>query len=173
MTALTTPLNVVVGQFYDVPCARIVNTDCRSLHGNWWPVIGPAHLDHDIIDFDPVHIHIDVRFVKPEPYPDNILRPQILQPLVLHPHSPDPLTFEFSIRRRKCHRRAQLFPSYVSWLPALEVAHAGCRIGPDGLCPHRQIPIAAGHRLPDGSMVCPGHGLRWSTDGTLIPRSDP
>jgi Rieske [2Fe-2S] domain len=74
----------------------------------------------------------------------------------------------------KCLRRMPRYPVRTNFRKALEAAYVSATvIDKDGcrLCPHKGIPL---HGLPtekDGSVVCPGHGLRWTKDGKLVPRS--
>ncbi len=176
-----------VGSFYLVPCARAMaqsrdgewrpnlrHPSATAANKGWVPVIGEVHEDREMIGFQPDHIHVDVRFAWLNG--EDAWR-VMSQPLVARDHSWDeihrsePTRFEFMRRRLRCKRPGQLFPVGV-WTPKLEQAHAGCRVGADGLCPHRGIPIAAGEQLPDGSMVCPGHGLRWGKRGQLLRRRE-
>ena len=50
-----------LGKFYSVPHVR-----ARWGHNapKWWPVMGPAHSDSEIIKFEPVHWHVDFRFLN-------------------------------------------------------------------------------------------------------------
>jgi hypothetical protein len=113
-------------------------------------VIPPAHVDHE----DPcigLHLHIDRRFHR---VPDGavVMIPPGTEPTMEWMQqiylNPDPF------RHREVH--------------ALEIYHQSCRVGRDGRCPHQGLPIAAGRLLADGSRLCPGHGLRWAADGSLI-----
>ena len=49
--------NPIVGKFYNVPCAKLVNDSGRVVY---IPVIGAKHIDKDF--FDEAHYHIDGRF---------------------------------------------------------------------------------------------------------------
>lgn len=176
-----------VGRFYMVPCARAMARNAmgrwvpmqnhrlaRTASGGWLPVIGEVHEDREVIGFEPDHIHIDVRFVSlgPADPVEAMARPLTGLDFWSVQAQVRRTRFEFSRRRMLCKRPGQLFPK-APWLPKLEQAHVGCRLSADGLCPHRGIPVAAGHQLPDGSMVCPGHGLRWGQDGLLLRRRKP
>ena len=50
-----------LGKFYSV-------LHVRAIWGRnapkWWPVMGPAHSDSEIIRFEPVHWHVDFRFLN-------------------------------------------------------------------------------------------------------------
>ena len=50
-----------IGKFYSVPHVRAV---WRHNTLKWWPVIGPAHSDSEIIRYKPVHWHVDFRFLN-------------------------------------------------------------------------------------------------------------
>ena len=177
-----------VGRFYMVPCARVMvqawpdgewqpawrHPCATAANQGWVPVIGEVHEDREVIGFQPDHVHVDVRFawlfsIETE---KAMARPLVARDSLWDSIRDRPARFEFMHRRLKCRRPGQLFPVGV-WTPRLEQAYAGCRLGADGLCPHRGIPVAAGHQLPDGSMVCPGHGLRWGQDGQLLHRGEP
>jgi hypothetical protein len=61
------------------------------------------------------------------------------------------------------------FPGGPARWAALEAAHAGCRLKPGNICPHRGIDLTP-FAKPDGTAVCPGHGLRWNLKtGELLP----
>ena len=51
---------LVPGRYYDRPVvrARWVTAALR-----WIPVLGPAHSDREIVNFHPVHFHVDFRFL--------------------------------------------------------------------------------------------------------------
>lgn len=57
----------------------------------------------------------------------------------------------------------------------LELAQAFIcnRLKPGNVCPHRGIDLTPFAR-PDGTAICPGHGLRWNlATGELMPRHAP
>jgi hypothetical protein len=162
------PTAVELGRFYWVPCAR-------HFKGPWLPLIGPVHDDIEIINFRPLHVHVDSRFVH-ESYGNKCGSSTDLLKLGTPLSLTSPWSesnelirgLQFAVKRRKCRRKALCWDP-VRFTRELEAAHRGCRVTPDGLCPHRRIPIALGHRLPDGSTVCAGHGLRWSATGEPLP----
>jgi hypothetical protein len=168
LAANPSPTQVEVGRFYRVPCAR-------HNRGSWLPLIGPIHEDREIIGFKPVHVHVDSRFVGDTPlYPTDMLK--LGKPLSLTSYWSDVDAvlpgLQFQAMRRMCRRQALCWQP-VKFTRELEAVYQGCRIGPDGICPHRGIPLAVGARLQDGSTVCVGHGLRWSAEGELLPLEQP
>lgn len=191
---MTTPAacgKLEVGRFYMVPCVRLIVENPIQQHpaagkDGWIPVIGPEHHDREVIGFQPVHIHIDVRFVCAD-----VLRrygagfvlngANAAQRLMGHPVS----TFSDGIgiaghprqydqrlerkaRRLMCKREMPNFPG-GSWGPALTRQHAGCKLKPGNICPHRGIDLTPFVK-DDGTVTCPGHGLRWDTKtGESLP----
>lgn len=175
----------IVGQFYMVPCVRLL-VERHMQHpaagrDGWIPVIGPEHEDREVIGFRAMHLHIDARFAHEGALrrcadPWRRMTPQ--QSVMGYPVSTysdgagsDPIPHERTVRRMKCKREAVDFPTgpMVSWQPALELKHAGCRLKPGNICPHRGIDLTPFIK-EDGTVICPGHGLRWDTKtGALLP----
>jgi hypothetical protein len=128
---------------YEVPCVME--------YGSPVAVIGPIHEDPEL--GQPItHLHIDRRYEEGRSPFEIILVDSdieiVMMPKTLLTHAP---TIAYS------------YPE----LPELQAAHQHCRVV-DGLCPHKKIPLEAGRKLFDGSTVCAGHGLRWSSDGFLV-----
>jgi hypothetical protein len=169
------PTDVVVGKMYKVPCIRRVHSGkFRDLSGRGWiPVIGPIHDDKELIGFESLHLHYDSRFLTVKGnrvHSDSLSRlreVESLEDVFVHLGP-----VQYALKLRKCRRLTDVWTP-VRFTRPLEEAHRRCRIGPDCLCPHRKIPLALGARLQDGSVVCAGHGLRWSAEGHLLPLEDP
>jgi hypothetical protein len=176
LAANPSPVDVEVGKFYQVPCIRRSNREHPRVdsEADWIPVIGPVHDDKELIGFAPLHLHRDTRFAFDTPF--TFARSDALARLGRVESLEEDLRWRFryecAMKRRKCCRATDVWTP-VKFTRPLEEAHRRCRIGPDGLCPHRGIPLALGARLQDGSMVCAGHGLRWSAEGHLLPLEDP
>jgi hypothetical protein len=176
LAANPSPVDVEVGKMYRVPCVRRLNARDPSdfLGKGWMPVIGPIHDDKEVIGVAPLHLHYDSRFLSIEP---DWSRPGPLGRLGTVVGVDVDETFgiqrklQYALKLRKCRRATDVWTP-VKFTRPLEEAHRRCRIGPDGLCPHRGIPLALGARLQDGSTVCAGHGLRWSAEGELQPLED-
>jgi hypothetical protein len=170
LDANPSPVDVVPGRFYNVPCARHVTRRSNS-NPPWAPIISPVHDDLDVIGFQYLHVHHDTRFWPMPLSAHGGLLSRLGKVLSVDDpsaHSWDnSRELQFAVKRRLCRRQADRWEP-VKFTRPLEDKHRRCRIGPDGLCPHRGIPIALGHRLPDGSTVCAGHGLRWSSTGELL-----
>lgn len=62
ITRTASPHPYEVGRFYEVPCVRAVWLKI-SHKPQWWPVLGPAHTDAEIINFPYHHFHVDYRFL--------------------------------------------------------------------------------------------------------------
>ena len=62
ITRTASPQPYEVGRFYQVPCVRAVWLK-MSFKPQWWPVLGPAHTDAEIIKFPYHHFHVDYRFL--------------------------------------------------------------------------------------------------------------
>lgn len=170
------PTDVVVGRKYKVPCIRrIYSGDYKDLSGGGWaPVIGPIHDDKEVIGFAPLHVHHDTRFSAATggfPFSSEALK-RLAKVESLEDDYTRRGPVQYALKLRMCRRLTDVWTP-VKFTRPLEEAHRRCRIGPDGLCPHRAIPLALGARLPDGSTVCAGHGLRWSAEGELLPLEDP
>lgn len=113
-------------------------------------VIPPAHIDKEDPDIG-LHLHIDRRFHHVDG--GAVLRVS-------------PCTEPTMDWMEQIHSNPH--PFRHAEIEALEIWHQSCRIGRDGRCPHQGLPVAAGRLLADGSRLCPGHGLRWAADGSLI-----
>ena len=170
----------VIGKYYDVP-AVLVPPGMQMVEG-WVPVIGPAHTDREILNFDVIHVHFDLRFAcagygRFEEHgavgPDDLAAPLCL-----------------SHRRYDIAREHVMFASPVTWgrrimkckraFPSWRASRAGemphevmreamphaclkaCKV-----CPHRGLPLAS---IPviDGEIECPGHGLRFTASTGLV-----
>ena len=186
LAANPSPADVVAGRFYWVPCAThprshrwpdITGTDSKITH---IPLVGTVHEDRDIIGFHPWHIHVDTRFITipRHPYDQESADTDALgRPLSLTSYwdSDEPLHWAevtLSLRRMKARRSEP--PEWSSriarWIPALEDAYSDASAA-CGVCPHRQIPLAAGRDMGNGVRQCPGHGLCWDREGRLVRRS--
>ena len=179
LAANPSPVDVEVGKMYRVPCVRRLYTrDAADFSGSGWvPVIGPIHDDKEVIGFAPLHLHRDTRFEDTSrDWRLNTPLGRLARVESVGVHEalgiPIPIRHQYSLRQRKCRRLTDVWTP-VRFTQSLEEAYRRCRIGPDGLCPHRGIPLAIGARLKDGSTVCAGHGLRWSAEGLPLPLEDP
>lgn len=165
----------VVGVFYRVPCVLVP----FGFYGlKWVPVIGPKHRDVELgADWD--HWHVDWRFV-----PASVLRSAGSPRLDWSPHgkvvsndSPFPgehkLTGATELKRRLCKRQMPDFPARPrpAWAEMETAQRARCDRLKDGhICPHRGIDLRP-FAKPDGTAICPGHGLHWNLrTGELLAR---
>jgi len=77
------------------------------------------------------------------------------------------------LKRRKCLREMPDFPPTPDhrW-PILELHQSRTcnKLKPGNVCPHRGTDLTPFEK-PDGTAICPGHGLRWNLKtGELMPR---
>jgi hypothetical protein len=67
----------------------------------------------------------------------------------------------------ECKRVMPDFPARPRAIWAsLEKAYAGCVLKDGHICPHRGIDLRP-FAKPDGTVICPGHGLRWDLNTGL------
>lgn len=181
-----------VGKFYMVPCV-FVSPPHRSLwhpRDGWVPVLGPKHSDKEFLNFEWEHFHIDWRFVGRRNYEDaagglsRFAQGRVLTSAQGYYKLPDAGT----LRRRVCRRAMPDFPAAGGRVANLvdipgdvgrharpwrhmEVAQAFVcnKLKPGNICPHRGIDLTPFIK-EDGTVICPGHGLRWDTaTGNLLP----
>lgn len=169
------------GLFYMVP-SLYVAPEVRSGYedsAGFVPVLGPKHTDHEHLKFGWEHFHIDWRFVSARGYRLACLFSGVPHAKVITASvKRATLAADTVLKRRLCKRAMPDFPAVTDlkhcddigrWV-ALERAHACVRLKPGGICPHRGINLTPFAR-PDGTAVCPGHGLHWNlSTGELIPR---
>jgi len=183
LAANPSPVDVVAGRFYWVPCATHPRgrkwPDTTGISGiAHVPLIGTVHEDREIIRFHSWHIHVDARFITiPEHrYLDGQEAADTTalgRPLSLTSpwDSDEPLHWaEVMLSLRRLRARRSEPPEWsdrlARWIPALEDAYADASAA-CGVCPHRQIPLSAGRDMGDGVRQCPGHGLCWDREGRL------
>ena len=171
VTPVTIPEDLQPGHKWRVPCVH--GRWAYEGRARWWPVIGSIHEDAEIIGFPHHHYHVDLRFVAPS---------ALTQFVRYHLRYALPLTLLSErapqVRLRTYH---QPWPDYPflrdgldyrpSWMEALEAAYAETRLT-CARCPHRGIPLDGPGIQTDaqGNRTCPGHGLVWRPDGTLLRR---
>jgi len=180
-----------VGRTYPVPCLFIV-PEYRTKwipEDGWVPVIGPKHRDPEHLEFRVDHYHVDWRFVPAKSYrvARNVSALKAPHPLVITADREfQRVVGEPEVRRIRCRREMPDFPALVNdgsqqadWhrltvrrFARLEIAQAfTCnKLKPGNVCPHRGIDLTP-FEQPDGTAICPGHGLRWNLrTGELMPR---
>lgn len=173
---MATP-DVAVGAFAMVPCLW-VHEDRRGLcWDEWVPTLGPKHEDAAELDFPWLHYHIDWRFVSDRMFDwcssapsKSPLGQVVTADIKFREISGRPV-----MKRRKCRREMPEFPAlHVSgsrWEQLELNQRARCSKLKDGhICPHRGIDLRQ-FAQPDGTAICPGHGLRWDLKtGDMLPR---
>lgn len=176
-----------VGEHYWVP----------SVTGNYygivdhWPVLGPKACDRPHIDIDPLHYHIDPRFIAAgtwrklprntalgarmwTPWNGLAFYPLIAEPGYLPADWSPPLEGLPAPRNlllqclRPMDDRARAFAD-AEFMDGLRAAHADKRLGPNMTCPHKGACLKS-QPVVDGVVTCPQHGLRWNVaTGELVP----
>lgn len=183
----------VVGEFYLVPCIKVeprAKTSWMDRNG-WVPVLGPKHRDAEHLEFDVEHIHVDWRFIGSEGYRRALAIRISALGTVLSNDGAQPwehcVRRQPELRRIKCKREMPTFPDSsvlgtagtatsatpprVRWARLERAQAVVCnKLKPGNICPHRGIALDQ-FALPDGTAICPGHGLRWNlATGELMPR---
>lgn len=171
----------VIGRFYVVPCIYVIpeNRPYGSPTDGFIPTIGPKHEDADILAFPHEHYHIDWRFVPAamvESASQWIGKPHGI--VITNTHGGHKVQGQLEMKRRKCRREMPDFPAQPpsrsegagrKWVLLEEMQSRVCnRLKPGNICPHRGIDLTPFVK-PDGTVICPGHGLRWDTKtGNLL-----
>lgn len=189
----------VVGEHYDVLCARIVDRElgiCTSKHVvhsflNDWHWSFKRHQKNTLtliapyrkgwlpvlgpvhrdndLDFPYLHIHVDYRFVRVNPNIKNISA-FLAYPLAIELGFEEQRCFEFEVQRLRCHRTQVEWPHMSRrLLSGLEDSMFGHR-AVNGVCPHRGVPLSVGCKLANGNTQCAAHSLIWSPEGELVPQ---
>lgn len=175
-----------VGQFYRVPCIYVPQEHHTAWmpDDGWVPTLGPKHSDAEHLEFPWDHFHVDWRFIG-----DQQMRHAEFWNGFAHGNivssvdGRQVIKSQPVLKRRKCRRVMPEFPvigesrhslSRRKWQALEQAQFAGCnKLKPGNICPHRGIDLTP-FRQPDGTAVCPGHGLRWNLDtGELMHRHSP
>jgi len=168
----------VIGKFYRVPCVLLPQS--RPFYGgmHFVPVIGPKHSDEELgVDWE--HFHVDWRFV---PLRSLLAASEFSaqctpQGKVISSDHEDTFTHALSgktvLKLRQCRRAMPDFPQSLGpkWAFMESQQRKRCDKLKDGhICPHRGIDLRPFVK-PDGTAICPGHGLHWDLKtGLLLSR---
>ena len=171
MSATPSPTDVAVGQVYPVPCATTTIKWRDITH--IVPLVGVPHEDRAIVGFHPWHVHIDVRFLSI----DEWMALQLISSIIplSRGDNDDPTIWVDStlgiVPLPACRQAAPEWPAHEApFQEAMEAAHQHCQ-PVQNRCPHRGIDLRCGRRVADGGRQCPGHGLWWAADGSLVRRA--
>lgn len=162
----------VPGRFYMVPV--IVNHGKNF--GGARPVLGPLHTDVDLFPHFPwPHYHIDLRFLTKRQehkmatwYWGDALGAVGSLPISHQPEYGLPLAKGRPVlAKRKCrhagygYAESHAVRDHVGQLERAYGAPCKAITRPDGrkLCPHRKVDLSSFPPRPDGTVVCPLHGL--------------
>lgn len=165
------PVDVVAGRVYAVPCA-ITPIPWRGITTRV-ALIGTPHEDRDLVGFHPWHVHVDVRFLPVEDWQAL----QLISAIIPLSGRDDDRPTAWASSKLQVLQLPAVRSAAPEW-PAdeapfqaeLEAAHQGCQ-SRQNRCPHRGIDLRCGRRVADGGRQCPGHGLWWAADGSLVQRA--
>lgn len=168
-----------IGNYYDIKCVHGALYDDIQ----WWPVMGEAHRDQEIIGFPDLHYHIDWRFVSARTYHRHVgsdiyrgeskaafglilmLLPENRKGYFYRARKFDDAPGEIEARRRrlKCKRDLPPYPHAIApWMERLSRHHATACLR-HRVCPHRGYDLSR-EPVIDGIVTCPLHGLRWNVE---------
>lgn len=162
----------IVGRYYLVPCVWVPQDS--PVAAGWRAVLGPRHEDREALGFPYLHFHNDPRFLS-----DAVI--DRIRSIAGHRQS----IFDCVItgvrgieyRRRRCLREMPEVPAAwgQDWRRELQRLNGAATLrGPCKVCPHRGVPLASLPVAADGTVTCPGHGLRWNVStGRLVRRTSP
>ncbi len=165
----------VVGRYYLVPCVKRIDPGCH-FSDTWHPVLLPLHSDPE---FKPnasmPHWHYDRRFTVTEYGDDEEWSNHRNAKVVLQTEGCDeyPAVYgALEYLRKRCLRvmpEWPLVPAFTSQVEAVckdKRLNLGCM-----KCPHRGTDLRHLPPRPDGTVMCPSHGLVWSlATGELVSR---
>lgn len=167
------------GRFYLVP---MIEHPWRWGRARWWPVLGPMHEDRQWIGFKPQHYHVDVRFFNTTQWRllgrgGDELRDQKAAGWPISIYESPRWGVPPVWRPARCERERAGFalPGAQRFLaktgksfPRLLAVFAGSRLRRDAdgiwVCPHKGLALGSCPVEPDGTIICPLHGLRWHAD---------
>lgn len=184
-----------IGSFYWVPCLTPTPCllECTAIFGpkrSWYegvrPVLLPGHSDPEL--GLPFHYHIDLRFLSNERLNDWQKASSFcnkLEDLMAHIELQvcNPIEevefFELQWLKLPCYRQLPEFSLFyfatiefkLRTFIGQSVICSDLKAGSPARCPHRGISLQGLPRLPDGCVICPGHGLKIDLDsGKVVPR---
>lgn len=179
---------VQAGEFYKVPCVRLVaDRDYFKQYKafvqiGWMPVWPILHSDAEI-GFPEQHYHLDWRFVSDEDlryiavtaYGNAMAAASADE--IIHANMTLVITHTSICqgpeeRNRRCYRVETLWP-YEHRAPELleNLPRLKCAKLKDGRCPHWGFDLRTIQPDENGIIQCPGHGLCFKdSTGELVPR---
>ncbi len=187
----------VIGETYFVRSIEVHNGWDRPTPEatDWWswvPVIGNSHEDKELLNVEWQHYHVDFRFCTDDQLKwfshledTNVSQDKIQQKMFTFAYRADCTRGRPVYRECVCFRQMPDFPVMVyddsryepvyfhSITEKIEKAYTDKTLNCKSKClrcPHRGLPL---NGIPDrnGTVVCPGHGLRWDTKtGKMVSR---
>lgn len=158
----------VVGRYYMVP---VIDYEYCGRKGQW-PTLGPLHHDKGDVGFEPVHFHVDFRFLtaRQANQLDGLYWGHRAETTVaIFPLSNRTIEIprKAYLAKRKCRVAGwkYLLPSRAPWMDKFDARYGKVaepvRIKGDRLlCPHRKVDLSSFEPDADGIVTCPLHGLR-------------
>ena len=155
---------LTIGKFYQVPTVF-------GLFGyryDFWPVLGPAHDDKEIIGFEYVHYHYDFRFFNSRQWAfalDYTMDRPHSMVMSYNPRLPETKLGPVVFKRRKYFRASPQwpYPKKSGWPFDLAMAYKDAHLK-DMICPHRGASLRGMPVDEAGCVTCPLHGLRWDVE---------
>lgn len=160
----------VVGRYYLVPCVY-GRTDISEYHQDWHPVLLPLHSDPELGEAPAVpHWHLDRRFTPVHLGGESERSNRDSAGQVVRQDEHGPIEW----RKRRCVRQMPDWPLEKNFAKRLEALCQEARLKPGCMkCPHRGTDLRNLPQRPDGTVMCPSHGLVWNlTTGELVPRTE-
>ncbi len=158
----------VVGRRYMVPVVEYPYIGKVDL----WPTLGPLHHDKGDVGFEPVHLHLDVRFlsgkqadfIRRKGWRTSVEGMAATAPLNTS-HAPPPGKPHLAALRCRVSSWVYSPPGRAPWLDKFDARYGKVadpiRIkGGRLLCPHRKVDLSSFPPDGDGIVTCPLHGLR-------------
>lgn len=164
-----------IGRRYLVPMIRHRWFFAREA---WWPLWGPLHEDAEWIGFAPLHYHVDARFLTARQWRllspvSDLMRARCAAaaPISVHRELAPPEWRPATCRRLTSGFAQPDFRARLLGFAKLEAAFAADRLRRDAnglwVCPHKGAPLGSCPIEPDGTIICPLHGLVWHADSGL------
>lgn len=158
----------VAGRYYMVP---VIDYTYMAIPGQW-PTLGPAHHDRGDIGFEPIHFHVDFRFLTADQARrinrgSSFYRAESIVANYPLNHRNIEIPRRAYLAKRRCRVAGWKYtpPTPPRWMPAFNARYgkvAEPRRLADGrlLCPHRKVDLSTFVPDADGIVTCPLHGLR-------------
>jgi hypothetical protein len=163
----------IPGRYYMVP---VIDFTYCGKKGQW-PTLGPLHHDKGDVGFEPLHFHVDFRFLTArqvnqiDGYYWGRPAEQTVAVVPLNQRWID-IRRKAYLAKRKCRVAGWKYtlPVRAPWMDKFDARYGAVaepiRIkGGRLLCPHRKVDLSSFEPDADGIVTCPLHGLRVRCGG--------